>query len=184
MSNLSTHDALFGHFTAEELDILQERARTLAQTGQTASPVEERNLLTIQVGSERYALHMDSLLAIHDNIAVTPIPCTPAYVRGIANLRGHLVTVLDLALLLNGTAGDYAAGGKLLLLEAGAEQVALLINQTESVSSYAVDTIRPLPLELDHIRNALGILADGVVLIDIKALVDDPALIVNAEIAL
>jgi purine-binding chemotaxis protein CheW len=115
---------------------------------------------------------------------VTPIPCTPAYVRGIANLRGHLVTVLDLALLLNGTAGDYAEGGKLLLLDAGAEQVALLINQTESVSSYAVDTIRPLPLELDHIRNALGILADGVVLIDIKAVVDDPALIVNAEIAL
>ena len=58
------------------------------------------------------------------------------------------------------------------------------VDQTESVSSYAVDTIRPLPLELDHVRNALGILPDGVVLIDIQALVNDPALIVNAEVAL
>jgi len=181
---MSMHAALFGDFTAAELEILQERARNLAQTGLDANPVAERNLLIIQVGPERYALHMDSLLAIHDGLAMTPIPCAPDFIRGIANLRGHLVTVLDLALLLNGVAAQYADAGKLLLLEAGHEQVALLINHTESVSSYAVDTIRPLPLELDHVRHALGILPDGVVLIDIQALVNDPALIVNAEVAL
>jgi purine-binding chemotaxis protein CheW len=184
MNEIFLHDALFGGFTPEEQAILESRAKTLAQDNHDTSSVQTHSLLTVVVGGEHYALYLDSLFAIHDSLSVTRVPCTPAFVRGVANVRGHLVTVLDLAALFNGTRSsldEAANSGQLLLVEAGQEQVALLVDQTEGVESITPDQIQPLPLELDHLRNALGILLNGIVLIDVKALVNDPALIVNAE---
>lgn len=171
---------LFAHFTPHEIGILQARARALAKAVQDTTPVYRRAVLTIQLGNEQYALFLDDLVAIYDEISITPVPCTPAHIKGIASVRGRLVTVLDLAAILTGTPGNYAGGCKLLVLETHQEQVALLVNQTDTVSSEAVDQIQPLPPELDHMRHALGILSSNVLLLDMRALVNDPALVVTS----
>jgi purine-binding chemotaxis protein CheW len=178
MSQLSFHDAMFAHFSTAELEILVARARELAAVSDDSSLVQRRSVLNVKLNSEQYALFLDDLLAIHDDVNIAPVPCTPPFVRGIVNLRGRLVTVLDLSVILKGTPGHYHNKAKLLLLNAQQEQVALLVGETTEITSQTIDHLQSLPLELDHIQHALGILPDGVVLLDIGALVNDPALVV------
>jgi len=165
-------------FSQEEQLILLERARHIGTQALDTQAAQRRSLLTIIAGGEPYAVYLDDLLAIHDSVPVTPVPGTPRFVRGIANVRGHILPVVDLAVMLTGDSGRVAEG-KLLLLEIAQEQVALLVDETQEIVSQDVNQIEALPAEMDHLTYATGILPNGVVLLDILAQLKDPRLLVN-----
>jgi len=58
---------------------------------------EARQFLSFRTQGERYALAIDSVKEITEFRAMTPVPMMPAFVRGVINLRGHVVPVIDLA---------------------------------------------------------------------------------------
>src|SRR5688572_22021320 len=77
-------------------EILRTRARALART---AAPPEEGTVLEVvefRLAHERYAVegrHVQEVCTLGE---LTPLPCTPSFVRGIVNVRGRIVPVLDL----------------------------------------------------------------------------------------
>ncbi|UTF51558.1 chemotaxis protein CheW [Desulfomicrobium sp. ZS1] len=52
--------------------------------------------LTFGLGEEVFALETGSVREVIELVSVTRIPKTPAYMRGVINLRGHAVPVVDL----------------------------------------------------------------------------------------
>lgn len=56
-----------------------------------------RQFLSFRAQGERYALAIDSVREITEYRSMTPVPMMPAFVRGVINLRGHVVPVIDLA---------------------------------------------------------------------------------------
>ncbi|MBI5256282.1 MAG: purine-binding chemotaxis protein CheW [Burkholderiales bacterium] len=54
-------------------------------------------LLRFAVGNERYALRIDAVREILEVSRTTPLPLMPAFVRGVMNLRGAVVPVIDLS---------------------------------------------------------------------------------------
>ena len=70
------------------------------QIKQETNPITERGVqqyLTFMIGAEEYAI---SLLKVKENIeydTITEVPKTPEWVRGVINLRGSVVPVIDLA---------------------------------------------------------------------------------------
>lgn len=66
---------------------------------QDADPggVEGQQYLSFRTQGERYALAIDSVREITEYRTMTPVPMMPAFVRGVINLRGHVVPVIDLA---------------------------------------------------------------------------------------
>src|SRR5215216_5720695 len=90
------------HFTERELKILQARAERAASAAQR-DDVEKTEIRALQctLGSESYALPVEFVRAVYENVTVVPVPCTPRFVAGIANIRGRIMPVLDLATLLN-----------------------------------------------------------------------------------
>lgn len=69
-----------------------ERPATLLE-----APAEHRSLLRMSAGGERVAVPIESVREILEVGRLTPLPRTPDFVRGVMNLRGAVVPVVDLA---------------------------------------------------------------------------------------
>ena len=64
------------------------------------NPVKEQNVqqyLTFMIAGEEYAISLLQVKEIIEYDTVTPVPKTPEWVRGVINLRGSVVPVIDLA---------------------------------------------------------------------------------------
>ena len=63
---------------------------------QTAAPVKPGKYLSFVLGREEYGLEILKVQEIIGIMEVTRVPRTPAYVRGVINLRGRVIPVVDL----------------------------------------------------------------------------------------
>ena len=82
--------------------MLRQRARILAQEEQRdeLSESDHVHILQFLLAGEIYAFEGKFVREVRVAMDVTPIPCTPAFVTGVVNLRGEIITVLDTKLLL------------------------------------------------------------------------------------
>jgi purine-binding chemotaxis protein CheW len=60
-------------------------------------PVEQPQYLSFRLAGERYAFEITHIKEIIEYTSVTPIPLMPPFLRGVINLRGSVVPVIDLA---------------------------------------------------------------------------------------
>ncbi len=58
--------------------------------------LETNQYLTFTLGSEVFALEIDKVREVLDFTTVTKVPCAPSYMKGVINLRGNVVPVMDL----------------------------------------------------------------------------------------
>jgi purine-binding chemotaxis protein CheW len=126
--------------------LLAERARQLAQAPFQAVDGAQVEVLLCRLRSEYYAIELRLLRAVHPVKGLTAVPCTPPWVAGILNIRGEVVTVLDLATAL-GLAGPPSAdeGAQVLLAELPDLRVGLLVDEVLGVHGVALDKLdRPL----------------------------------------
>jgi len=88
-----------------------------------------RKLLLFRSGGLVFAVEAGAVLEILPATSATRIPGAPAAVRGLANVRGMLVTVVDAARAIGLAAGPEAAGGSLVLVELRSRPVALAVDE-------------------------------------------------------
>ena len=73
-------------------------AARLDRAGQ--EEVAATRLIVFRLGADRFAVPVDDIAVILEVPAISPVPGTPAWVLGVANHRGDLLPVVDLAALL------------------------------------------------------------------------------------
>lgn len=101
--------------------------------------------VVFRVDKERYALPLSSVREV-----VTPpenwsrVPRAPAAVKGVMNLRGRVVTVVELSKLLGSTEGS-EPGQKVVLLDRGRRDLGLLVTDVEGIES--IERLAPAPGE-------------------------------------
>jgi purine-binding chemotaxis protein CheW len=171
----------FRQFSEEELAILKMRAERVARAAGDDSGNEVFGALTITIHNELYAVPIEVLTGVYEEIPVVPVPCTPAYVSGIANIRGHIVPVLDLAHLLD--VGGTARETSRMLVVATDDDVTMAF-QADAVGDVINIFSREVNLppggagqQMNYVQ---GILSDGAALLNIRAILSDPALSVSA----
>lgn len=69
------------------------KRQTVVELHQTA----QQQFLTFRLGSERFAISIQSIREIIEFPGLTTIPLTPAFLAGVINLRGAVVPVIDLS---------------------------------------------------------------------------------------
>ena len=168
-------------FSEQELAILKARAERAASLSDRDAAQTTLTVLQIMLGEETYGLPVNDLRAVYEDVIVVPVPGTPPFVAGIANVRGRILPVLDLPVLL-GVPDQAATLGTRALVVANrdAMTVALAIEAVGEIVAVAGQEIVPVPgatntPQTNYLR---GILPGGGGLIDIAALLGDPSLIV------
>jgi purine-binding chemotaxis protein CheW len=79
--------------------------------------IESPQYLTFQVAGQEYALAIKKVREIVEYGSLTKVPRTPAAIRGVTNLRGNVVPVIDLALLFGIGSGPITARTCIIVVE-------------------------------------------------------------------
>ena len=84
--------------TAEDKrKILRERAKVLARKPEEKTAAQEQfEVVEFLLAYERYALESSYVREVYPLKELTPLPCTPAFVLGIINVRGQILSIIDL----------------------------------------------------------------------------------------
>ena len=123
--------------------------------GSTHVPHDEKHL-TFVIGEESYALHISCVTEIIEMQTVTAMPNTPVHVRGIINLRGKVIPVVDVRISLGFPERPYDS------------RTCIIVVHEESPVGLVVDTVREVvDIPSEVVREAPGVgeqaLADFVV---------------------
>ena len=104
----------------KELDSAGDFAPAAAEgTTETAPPAEMRRMLVFSIAGRARCAPVEAVREIVPITATTRLPGAPSYVRGLINLRGTLITVMDAALCLYGVEADDALASILLVEHRG-----------------------------------------------------------------
>lgn len=121
-----------------------------AGEGQTASAVAEPGqYLTFMLSGETFAIGILGIKEIIEYAGLTSVPMMPACVRGVINLRGAVVPVLDLAARFGRDPSDIGKRTCIIIVETehdGVHQVVgLMVDAVNAVIEIAASDIEPPP---------------------------------------
>jgi purine-binding chemotaxis protein CheW len=106
--------------------VLDARAVALARDPE-AAPQSSIDVMLFELGGEEYAVELSELRATQPAHGITSVPSTPPHIAGVLNVRGEIVTVLDLAAVL-GLTGVRSNNPHVLLADGPDGQVGLLVD--------------------------------------------------------
>lgn len=139
-------DATQGEATAAtdaEETLFLRRARDLARHQDDGGPVDGSTFALLRLGGELFGLDIGIVREFAHRRGLTPIPCCPPSVAGNMNLRGEILTVVDIRAAL-GLASD-AAAGELAVLTVGGRRFGVLAEEIVDMVLVASEAVRPLP---------------------------------------
>ena len=93
----------------------------------------EIELLTFQVGKQEYALDIMSVREIRGWSKATPLPHAPTFVLGVINLRGTVLTIVDLADRLGMGQTKTSERNVIIVVHTGKETVGLLVDAVSDI---------------------------------------------------
>ena len=99
-----------------------------------SAPPDSRRVLVFAVAGRTRCCELDQVREIVPISGATRLPGAPLFVRGLINLRGNLVTVLDAAMSLYGVSGDDASAS-ILLVERGNGVAGVVVDNVFDIQS-------------------------------------------------
>lgn len=167
--------------------ILRERADALAQPPESEEdPADSQALVVLAIADERYGIPLACVREIKPLGAVTPLAGTPPYWLGLVNLRGALFPVLDLQRYLGTGVGrrDQTESSQVVIVAGAGITIGLHVDHVLEVRTVRTADIGPSLVEAatDRPHAYAGLTRDLVAVLDVEALLADPALVVQDAI--
>lgn len=170
---------------AEQRRILEVRASALARPPASESLAPAMEVLEFRLAGERHGLACPWVREVLPLAGLTRLPGTPAFVLGIINLRGEIVSVLDLKECLGlAGKGEEARPGAILILESADMRFGILADAIVGVVTVASEALQPglAPLGGGRENYLLGITRERLAVLDGARLLADPRLVVHETV--
>lgn len=164
--------------------VLQARARMLARQAQAAQAPDAVEVVEFQLAHERYAVESRYVREVRPLENLTPLPCTPAFVLGIVNLRGEIMSVIDIKRFFDLPQNGLTDLDKIIVLRSESMQFGILVDKILGARRIPVTEIqRSLPT-LTGIREKYlrGVTTERTVLLDAAKLLADETIIVDEQV--
>ena len=109
----------------------------------------EGKYLTFSMAKEEYGIGILKIKEIIGMMAITPVPKTPEFVKGVINLRGKVIPVVDLRLKFGMDAIDYTDRTCIIVVEiavqAGTVQIGIVVDAVSEVLNIKADEVEDTP---------------------------------------
>ena len=147
--------------------------------GQAVKAMEEREgkYLTFTLADEEYGIGILKIKEIIGMMTVTTVPQTPEFVKGVINLRGKVIPVIDLRLKFGMEPMDYTERTCIIVVEidgtAGTVQIGTVVDSVSEVLNIKADEIEDTPtfgtrLNTDYILGMAKMEGGVKILLDIN----------------
>jgi len=165
--------------------ILKERAKQLAKERKvkekTGTYVE---ILEFELASERYGLEVAEIEEIHPLHQYTHIPCTPAFVFGIINVRGRIISIIDLKKFFGLQEQGITNLNKVIILKNETMEFGILSDTIVGFRQVTPEGIHAPPATLSGIgaEYVRGITSEGTIILDSGKILSDKNIVVNETV--
>lgn len=147
------------------------------------SEVGGREYLTFTLGAEEYGVDILKVQEIRGYDAVTRIPDAPDFIKGVINLRGTIVPVVDMRLKFKLGRAEYNEFTVMIILNIARRVVGMVVDGVSDVMQLTAEQIRPAP-EFGAAINTRYITGLGTLDNRMLILVDIERLMSGADMAL
>jgi len=149
----------------------QAAARKTAAAKQAA----HGEFLTFRLGGEEYGIDILRVQEIRSYEAPTRIANTPEFLRGVVNLRGVIVPIVDLRLKLSCQTAEFNAFTVVIVLNVRGRIIGAVVDAVSDVLELGGDTIKPAPMmnsqvDMSFITGIANVGERMLILMDIEAL--------------
>jgi purine-binding chemotaxis protein CheW len=136
------------------------------------------------LSGEEYALESGYVREVYPLRELTPLPCTPPFVLGIVNMRGKILSVIDMRRFFELPGQGVTDLNKVIILHRGSMEFGILADAIIGVRTIAASELQPSLPTLTDIRAAYlkGVTKDGLVVLDAAKMLSDKRIVVHEEV--
>jgi len=164
----------------ETLALLRRRAPGISEMRVTDESVAYPEILRFELGYVEYAVGMQYVREVILTGEITPVPGVPAFITGISAVRGEIISFIDLRKFFGVPEYGLTDFNRVIILSDGKMTFGLLVDRIRGTSRLK----RPLPDATTRTAipptHLIGVAGD-VVIIDGKALLTDPGMIISDQ---
>lgn len=140
-----------------------------------------KEYLTFRLGAEEYGIDILKVQEIRGYDAITQISNAPEFIKGVVNLRGTIVPIVDMRIKFHLGNATYDQFTVVIILNVGVRIVGIVVDGVSDVLSLTSDQMRPTPglgsvIDTEFITG-LGTVADRMlILVDIEKLLNSASM--------
>jgi len=169
--------------------ILEDRAKKLAEIPKKDQSVEDIfHALTFQIGEELYAVDIQRVREVHPLSRLSRVPCTPDFVIGTVNIRGHIYSIIDIVKFMGLSSAPLTQSSYILLVQGETHdkeplETCIVSHNVPQVTIISPNKIQPPSTTIsgDAQVYVRGVLDDMTIVLDLAKILDDPKLVVDEE---
>lgn len=144
--------------------------------------VEKKEFLSFSLGREEYCIDILKVQEIRGYEMVTPIPNTPAYMKGVINMRGIVVPIIDLRIKLNLESVEYNQFTVIVILSIRGRIVGVVVDSVSDVLGFQPEDIKEAPqlgaaIKTDYIEGLVTIDERMLIIVNIEKLAADEEIV-------
>lgn len=141
--------------------------------------VEPTQYIVIQIGNEAYGINISFIENISKMVRITRVPKTPAYIKGVINLRGEVVPVMSLRLKMGLEADEITKASRIIILKLEQKGIiGVIVDEVKEVVTLESNQIEKVASDAsaDHVNfvQSVGKTENGLIsLLDLNAVVGE-----------
>lgn len=112
----------------------------------TAVETDLRQMVNVQIGNEEFGIDIGLVHDIHRMVKITPIPQTPPHFKGIINLRGQIIPIVDFRTLFGmPTYNEEVDERRIVVIESNNQTIGFIVDGVREVLRIPVSKIKEAP---------------------------------------
>jgi purine-binding chemotaxis protein CheW len=154
-----------------------------------AEGARSMQLVSFKLSEETYGIEITKIREIILVGEITQIPETPAYVKGLINLRSTVIPVIDLRTRFSLASGDLTSDSRIMVLNVGSRTIGIIVDSVNEVLRVTQQEISPTPPTVTSAGNGymtglVRLKEDLLILLDVDRLFGDSGSQAAVEAAL
>jgi purine-binding chemotaxis protein CheW len=102
-------------------------------------------LMAFRIGAQEFCVDIVSVREIRGWTPATALPHSPGFVRGVINLRGAVLPIIDLAARLGLESAEPTSRHVIIVAQVGRQIVGLLVDAVSEILTVAAGSVQPTP---------------------------------------
>lgn len=166
----------------EKRSILKSRAKALATEKQDEiSKQDFIEIIEFRLGSENYAFETEYVREVYLLNNFTPIPGLPAFVVGIVNIRGQILSIIDLKSLFNLPLAGLGELNKIIILKNENMEFGVLADIIIGTHSVSLSSLNKSYAKMPGIgaEYLKGVSSEHLIILNAESILEDEKIIIN-----
>lgn len=165
----------------EKKAILKKKAEKLAEKISEPESISGLEVIEFTLSGETYAIETLFLKEVFHIKEITPVPLTPSFVKGIINLRGNIISVIDVKVFFEMTSGPISNYDRAIILQYGDMIFGIMADEIIGIRQVSLENSSSSLSDLNAIRQKYlkAVTSSRVVILDGYKLLNDKSIIVK-----